>query len=164
MNCMNKALILDRDGVINYDHGYVYSQSNFQFISGIFELCHYFISLGYYIIIATNQGGIGKKLYSHEDFIKLNNYMINRFNDEGVEIKKVYYCPHSAQDNCYCRKPNPGMILNAVTDFDLDIENSILIGDKISDIQAGKLAGIKHCFLFKEENHFNLLNDLKKKF
>ena len=146
---MKKALFLDRDGIINVDHGYVYKIDDFEFVDGIFELCLTAIEKSYDIFVITNQAGIARGLYTVSDFEKLTAWMQEIFNKKGIEIKKVYFCPHhpSKGDNeytkiCECRKPEPGLIIKAQQEFDIDLENSILIGDKESDILAAQSAGI----------------------
>lgn len=148
---MNKALFLDRDGVINVEKNYVYRIEDFEFIDGIFELCHKYINDGFLIFVITNQAGIAKGFYSVDDFLKLTDWMIAQFRGKGVALKKVYYCPHHPDNNvpCECRKPNPGMILQAANEFDLDLSQCVLIGDKESDLQAGRNAGIKESNLLR---------------
>ncbi len=147
INLKKKIIFLDRDGVINRDHGYVYEISKFNFIDGVFEACKYFITLGYEIIIITNQSGIGRGYYSLNDFEKLTMYMFQIFEENGVKILKVYFCPHSPEENCSCRKPNTGMIQQSLNDFDIDLTNSWLIGDKTSDIETAMNANIPNRIL-----------------
>ena len=142
-----KVIFLDRDGVINQDYGYVYEIEKFNFIDGVFKACQYFEKLGYEIIIITNQSGIGRKYFTENDFLKLTNWMIDKFNENNIKILKVYHCPHSPDENCDCRKPLPGMINQAISDFDIDLDKSWLIGDKISDIQTALNAKIKNNIL-----------------
>lgn len=150
----NKALFLDRDGVINYDFGYVCSQKNFKFIDGIFELTKCAISKGYHIIVITNQGGIGKGLYSENDFTTLTKWMCSVFQDNGVEISKVYYCInhpagiHKYRKFDYRRKPNPGMLIEARDEFHLNLTRCLFVGDQLTDMQAGRAAGIAYNFLY----------------
>ncbi len=141
---MNKALFLDRDGVVNVDKGHVYLREQFEFMPGIFDLCRRYASEGYLIIIVTNQAGIAKGIYSEEDFCDLTSWMVEQFSSEGVTITKVYHCPHHPENTgiCECRKPAPGMILQATKEFDLDISQCVLIGDKETDLEAGRRAGI----------------------
>lgn len=136
-----KALFLDRDGVINVDKNYVYKAQDFEFCAGIFALCTLFLSKGYKIFIITNQSGIARGFYSEKDFEKLSEFMCAEFEKKGVHITKIYHCPHL--EGCECRKPKPGMILQAQSDFDIDLANSIFIGDNLSDMLAGKNAGVK---------------------
>jgi D-glycero-D-manno-heptose 1,7-bisphosphate phosphatase len=144
-----KALFLDRDGVINIDTGYVHHIDNFIFIDGIFDIARMAISKGYLIFVVTNQAGIGRGYYSEGDFKILTSWMLNKFNSEGVEINKVYFSPYHPihgigkyKKNHSSRKPNPGMFLKAESEYDLNLNDSILIGDKITDIQAGVSAGV----------------------
>ena len=147
---MNKALFLDRDGVINIEINYLYKIQDFKFIDGIFNLCKYYQSRGYIIVVVTNQSGIARKYYSEKDFSILTLWMIEEFKKNSIEIKKVYFCPHHPDitSTCSCRKPNPGMLLEAKKEFDIDLNNSIIIGDKESDIEAGINAGLKESYLF----------------
>ena len=119
-----KALFLDRDGVINYDPGYVYRIEDFEFMPGIFEALAGFMMLGYEIFIVTNQSGIGRGYYSEDDFAKLSKHMIDEFKSYGIEIKKIYHCPHTPSDDCNCRKPKPGMILQALDEFNISLKDS----------------------------------------
>jgi D-glycero-D-manno-heptose 1,7-bisphosphate phosphatase len=141
---MNKALFIDRDGVINVDKGHVFLIEDFEFSEGIFDLCRKYFNTGYLIIVVTNQAGIAKGLYSEEDFINLTDWMISQFKNNGITITKVYYCPHHPEisGSCECRKPEPGMLLQAVREFDLKISECIMVGDKESDLEAGRRAGI----------------------
>lgn len=141
---MNKAVFLDRDGVINVDKGYVHKVEDFEFVDGIFELCEFFQRNGYLIIVITNQAGIARGYYTEEDFLKLTDWMLKEFKIRGIDIAKVYYCPHHPDFTgpCFCRKPQPGLILKAKDEFDIDLSNSFLIGDKESDIMAGLNAGV----------------------
>ena len=150
------AVFLDRDGVINFDPGYVYKIEEFQFIPGVFRACREFIRLGYQIIIITNQSGIARGLYSVDDFKRLTKWMLNQFKEHGVEITDIYYCPHHEVHgkgqyklDCHCRKPKPGMIKQAETEHQINLQLSVLIGDTHSDIKAGQAAGIAKNYLVK---------------
>jgi D-glycero-D-manno-heptose 1,7-bisphosphate phosphatase len=147
---MNRALFLDRDGVVNADRGYVYLKEHFEFTEGIFDLCREYADGGYILIIITNQAGIAKGLYTEADFNRLTKWMTEEFSKEGITITKVYHCPHHPDIDgfCGCRKPEPGMILQAVKEFDLDIKECILIGDKETDLEAGRRAGIPETNLY----------------
>ncbi len=143
---MNKALFLDRDGVINKNFGHVHRIENFKFRKGIFELVKFFQEKKYLIIVVTNQAGLGKGLYSLSQFTNLNDWMINEFRKKGLIITKTYYCPHKPEDQCYCRKPKPGLLLQAARENNIFLGDSFLIGDKDSDILAGKFASVKHVY------------------
>jgi len=143
---MNKALFLDRDGVINKNFGHVHRIENFKFRKGIFDLVKLFHRKNYFIFVITNQAGIGKGLYSLTQFTNLNDWMINEFRKKGLIITKTYYCPHKPDDACNCRKPKPGLIIKAASENNICLDNSFLIGDKESDLIAGKSAKVKHIY------------------
>jgi len=156
MNTKRRALFLDRDGVINIDHAYVFKQEEFEFIDGIFDFCRAAKNLGYLIIVITNQAGIGRGYYTERDFLVLTDWMIKVFLEKDVIIDKVYFCPyhekHGVGDykrESDLRKPGPGMVLKAAKDYDIDLASSVLIGDKETDIQAGLAAGVGHNILYR---------------
>lgn len=145
----DKALFLDRDGVINVDRHYVYRIEDFEFVDGIFELCATARARGFRLVVVTNQAGIGRGYYSEDDFGRLTAWMLDQFTARGILIDRVYFCPFhpTAGIGAYRResndrKPAPGMILKAKAALNLDLSRSILIGDKPSDIEAGRAAGI----------------------
>ncbi|SEL62981.1 D-alpha,beta-D-heptose 1,7-bisphosphate phosphatase [Colwellia chukchiensis] len=147
---MSKALFLDRDGIINIDHGYVHKKEDFDFVDGIFELCLLAINKGYQIFVITNQAGIARGYYDQAAFERLTQWMISVFAEQNIMITKVYYCPHHPSKGvnefvmkCECRKPAPGMLLKAEKEFSINLEHSVFIGDKISDMQAAKNAGVE---------------------
>lgn len=148
---MRAALFLDRDGVINVDRHYVWRIEDFEFVPGIFELCGVAIQAGLLPIVITNQAGIGRGYYSEADFRRLDDWMHERFRERGVAIARTYHCPFHPTEGIgeyrresFDRKPNPGMILRAKADFDLDLGSSVLLGDKESDIRAGRAAGVRY--------------------
>lgn len=148
MELMKKKIIyLDRDGVINKDPGYIYKTEDFRFIDGVFEACHWFLKSGFEIIVITNQSGIGRGYYSLQDYEALTSHMLDQFNQKGINILKVYFCPHAPDDNCSCRKPETGMIEQSLADFEIDLEKSWLIGDKISDMECAQNANIPNRIL-----------------
>ena len=151
---MVKALFLDRDGVINIEKDYLYKVEDFEFIDGIFKVCKHFQNLGYKIFVVTNQSGIARGYYSENDFKELTIWMINEFKKLGIDISKVYHCPHHPDitGSCTCRKPNPGMLLDAAHEFDIDLGGSVIIGDKERDIEAGLNAGLSETYLFDLNN------------
>jgi D-glycero-D-manno-heptose 1,7-bisphosphate phosphatase len=149
-----KALFLDRDGVINIEKEYLYKKEDFEFIDGIFELCHYYQNKGYSIFVVTNQSGIARGYYTIKDFENLTHWMVGEFAKQDIEIKKVYYCPHHPDitGTCDCRKPKPGMILQASKEYGIDLKNSIMVGDKQRDIEAANNAGLQTTFLFDQHD------------
>ena len=150
-----KTIFLDRDGVINKEINYLYKIDDFEFIDGIFSACKYFKILGYKIIIITNQSGISRGYYNELDYELLTKWMLSEFNDNGVKILDVFHCPHDPKDECNCRKPKPGMFLNAVNKYNIDMENSWMIGDKEVDISAANSAGISNTILVRSGHMIN---------
>lgn len=141
---VKKALFLDRDGTINVDKGYVFKPADFEFQPGIFELVKTYTENDFLVFVVTNQSGIARGLYTEEDFGKLTDWMVKKFADEHIQIEKVYHCPHLPEISgpCNCRKPNPGMIVEAIKAYGIDREASVFIGDSERDLLAGKNAGI----------------------
>ena len=156
MSKANPAVFLDRDGVINKDNGYVSQIDDFEFIEGVIEACLALKEKGYLIVVITNQSGIARGLFSEEQFHTLTEWMDWSMADRGVELDGIYYCPHHSEEgqgefkiDCDCRKPKAGMLLNAIEDLNIDVETSILVGDKVSDLQAGIAAGVKSNYLVR---------------
>jgi D-glycero-D-manno-heptose 1,7-bisphosphate phosphatase len=150
----HRALFLDRDGVVNRDGGYVHRIAEFEFIPPIFELCRLAAALGYTLVIVTNQSGIARGLYGEAEYQDLTAWMLGRFRDEGIAIAAVYHCPYHPTEGVGAfrrehpwRKPQPGMLLEAAREHDLDLARSILIGDQPSDIAAARAAGIGRAIL-----------------
>jgi D-glycero-D-manno-heptose 1,7-bisphosphate phosphatase len=146
---MSRALFLDRDGVINIEKNYVYRIEDFEFTDGIFELCARARRLGFKPIVITNQAGIARGYYTVADYERLTQWMLEQFAVRGSPIEKVYFCPFHPtagigeyRKESIDRKPNPGMILRAKADFGLELAGSVLVGDKDSDIEAGRAAGV----------------------
>jgi len=129
-----KALFLDRDGIVNIDHGYVSKIEDFQFTEGIFDLLHLFSKYDYQIFIVTNQSGIGRGYYTQDNFNILTTWMLSEFQKQNINIVSVHHCPHAPEEKCHCRKPQTGMIDEILTLHSIDLTHSWLIGDKQSDI------------------------------
>ena len=151
----NKALFLDRDGVINVDKGYVYMSEDIIFIEGIFDLCKFASRKDYKIIIITNQAGIGRGFYTEKQFKNLTKWLEEVFSKKDINVEHTYYCPYHEKfgkgkylKESFDRKPNPGMILKAREERFIDLSRSILIGDKISDVEAGFRAGVGKNILY----------------
>ncbi|NOU01601.1 MAG: HAD family hydrolase [Gallionella sp.] len=159
-------MFLDRDGVINIDHAYVCTQEEFQFIDGIFDLCRRAKELDYLIFVITNQAGIGRGYYTEFEFLNLTDWMCGVFKSEGASIDKVYFCPFHPEhgvgrykiDSPF-RKPGPGMILQAVAEFHVDLKHSVLVGDKESDIGAGLAAGVGCNLLYRPVVNASVFSD-----
>jgi len=150
-----KVVFLDRDGVINEEVGYLHKIEDFKFINGVNSSCNYFLSLGFQIIVVTNQSGIARGKYKEEDFHKLNKWMLHNFLQNNVRILDVFFCPHAPEDNCLCRKPKPGLFINAKEKYDIDMKNSWMIGDKEADIEAANNAGINKTILVRSGHEIN---------
>src|SRR5574344_1390913 len=118
---MVKALFLDRDGVINVDYGYVYQPEHFEFVKGIFDFCKVAQQKGYLIIVITNQSGIARGYFTQKDFEKVNAYMIQKFQEKGITITDVFYCPDLSGIN---RKPNCGLFLQAQKKYQIEMAAS----------------------------------------
>ena len=144
-----KTIFLDRDGVINKDINYLHKIDDFEFIDGIFDACQYFQSLGYKIIIITNQSGIYRGYYSELDYQNLTQWMLAKFKKENINILDIFHCPHGPDSTCDCRKPKPGMFLKAKAKHNTNMEKSWMIGDKERDIIAANRAGIHNTILLK---------------
>jgi histidinol-phosphate phosphatase family protein len=151
------TLFLDRDGVINVklDGQYVKNTDEFEFMIGAETAISKLSKIFNRILIVTNQQGIAKGIMSDKDLGVLHDYMLFELKKNGGVIDKIYYCPHLAAENCSCRKPNPGMIQQAIIDFpEIKVEDSYLIGDSDTDILAGNKTGL---ITVKVDNEYTLL-------
>jgi D-glycero-D-manno-heptose 1,7-bisphosphate phosphatase len=152
---LRPALILDRDGVVNEDVGYLYRIEECRFVDGIFALARAFSGRGFALVIATNQAGIGRGYYGEPEFERLMAWMKGEFARHGAPLDAVYHCPYHPTEavgpyrrDSEFRKPRPGMLLRAATELGLDLERSWCIGDKMTDIEAGRAAGLRNLVLF----------------
>lgn len=150
-----KALFLDRDGVINEERNYVYRRQDFILIDGVIDAVRLAKDYGYAIAVVSNQAGIARGYYGVEDVRALHEHMLQLFLEAGASIDAIYFCPHHPDGivrdyavKCYCRKPYPGMISRAAAELEINLWESVLVGDKLSDIQAGVSAGVgKNCLV-----------------
>lgn len=140
-----KVVFLDRDGVLNTERKeYTYSLDHFSIVAGIGEALAALRDRGFIFVVATNQSGIAKGIYKHEDMNTINNTIAKNLKEYGVEIKEWYYCPHhNTISTCTCRKPDSGMLERGIARFNADKSKSWFIGDKERDIEAGKKAGLR---------------------
>ena len=152
-----KLLFLDRDGVINVNHGYVHTAEQTDWVPGVFELCAGARDAGYAIVVVTNQAGIARGYYTESQFIDYSRWVHRQFAERGVPLLATYYCPHHPQATlpeyrreCDCRKPQPGMILAALDDLGVQPSVCLLVGDMLSDRQAAEAAGIGKIWLIDE--------------
>ena len=147
---MKPAIFLDRDGTINIDYNYVHTIDKFHFIDGVIDAMQKLKKMGFLLVITTNQSGIARNKFTEEQFNVLTEWMDWSLQDRGVDLDGIYYCPHDPLvDTCECRKPNPGMIQTAAKELNIDIANSYMVGDRISDLLSGKRAGVKKTVLVK---------------
>ena len=167
-----KALFLDRDGVINLDYDHVFKKEDIKFLKGIFDLVREAKKKGYIVIIVTNQAGIAKKIFSEEEFINLMNWMVEQFQKRNAIIDDYFYCPYHPEfqeikykNYKYDRKPYPGMLLKAKYKYNIDMKKSIFIGDKLTDMIAGRKANIGKLIYFNKtkareyltiDNHYEI--------
>jgi D-glycero-D-manno-heptose 1,7-bisphosphate phosphatase len=158
-----KTIFLDRDGVINKEVNYLHKIEDFEFVEGVFKACQYFQTLGYKIIIITNQSGIARGYYDENEFYKLTKWMLGQFKNNNIDILDIFHCPHGPDSSCDCRKPMPGMFLSAKNKYNIDMSNSWVIGDKITDIIAANNSGIFNTILVRSGHKINE-SSLKAKF
>ena len=150
---LHPALFLDRDGVICVDKRHVYKIEDCEFIDGIFDICRRAKAQGQLLVVITNQAGIAKGLYTMEDYFRFRDYVHAEFEKQDCPIDAEYFCPFHVDGmapfrrRSFFRKPNPGMILAAARDLNIDLSRSSLIGDKESDLEAARRAGVSSCTL-----------------
>ena len=138
---MNKAIFLDRDGTINVDVHCLHEIENLQFIDGVPKALSRLKQSGYKLIVISNQSGIARGYYGIDEVERLHKYMNDRLLSMGARIDAFYYCPHDEKANCECRKPKPGLIKKAAAEWDIDLEQSYMVGDKETDVIAAQNAG-----------------------
>jgi D-glycero-D-manno-heptose 1,7-bisphosphate phosphatase len=149
-----RALFLDRDGVVNEEVGYLHRNDEVRFVDGIFSLCRTAVGLGYRLIVVTNQAGIARGYYTEADFEKLMEFMREELRAEGVELDAVYYCPFHPEHGVGKykrehddRKPGTGMLRRGAREFGVELSDSVLVGDRCSDVGAANAAGLRQAFL-----------------
>ena len=157
---MNKAIILDRDGTLVYDLGYVHKVEDFGLLPGVTEGLKR-LSEEFVFIIITNQSGIGRGIHTEAEMHKFNKKLISELRKKNIKIKKIYYCPHRPEEVCECRKPSTKHIKQAAEDFNFYLKSSWVIGDHPHDIEMGTKAGCRAVYLLTGhgKKHFD---DLKK--
>jgi D-glycero-D-manno-heptose 1,7-bisphosphate phosphatase len=148
------AAFLDRDGVLNVDHGYVCKSRDFEWIAGAREAIRYLNDAGYLVVVVTNQSGIARGYYTEAEFRALHRWIDEHLRESGARVDAVYFCPHLPdavlpvyRKECECRKPRPGLLLQAVRELDIDPASSFLIGDEARDCAAAAAAAVaSHLF------------------
>jgi len=138
---MTEAIFIDRDGVIVEDPSYVHKIEDFKLVPNAIQGLK--LLKDFKLFIITNQSGIGRGIYEIKDFFKFNKHLINALKDYNIKIEKTYFCPHKPEDNCECRKPKTRFLKEAEKEFGVDLKKSLVIGDRKSDIEMGKIAGCK---------------------
>lgn len=154
-----KALLLDRDGVVNVDRGYVGDIGGFTFVDGIFALARHAVDRGFRIAIITNQSGIARGYFTEAEFLELSGWMREMFMARGVPLAGIFHCPYHrdgvvaryARDS-FWRKPNPGMILEAARRLDLSLSRSVFLGDQPTDMEAARTAGVEQRVLLSSKS------------
>lgn len=151
-----RAAFVDRDGVLNEERAFVHRIEDFAFVPGAIEALRALQAAGYLLVVITNQSGIARGLYSEAQYLELTEQIRERLRAAGVTLDAVEYCPHLADApveryrlDCDCRKPKPGMLRKAIQALDIDPTASFIVGDRLSDLEAGRAAGIGRCFLVR---------------
>lgn len=151
-----RALFLDRDGVVNVEVGYLHRIEDVRFVPGIVSLCQTASRLGYRLIVVTNQAGIARGFYTEDDFLTLMEWMRAELRKQGVEFDAVYHCPYHPEHGIgqyrrehEDRKPNPGMLQRGAREFGIDLTQSVMVGDRCSDIAAANTAALRQAFLIQ---------------
>jgi D-glycero-D-manno-heptose 1,7-bisphosphate phosphatase len=146
---MNKGAFFDRDGTINVEVNYLYKIEDFQFIKGVPQLIKHYNDEGYKVIIVTNQAGIARGYYTEYDMHQLHEHINNELAKIEAHIDAFYFCPHHPDITgpCECRKPKTGMLRKAIDDFNINVSQSVLLGDKSWDIECGEKCGIKSYYI-----------------
>ena len=158
---MNKAIFLDRDGVINKELGdYVYNLNEFELLSHAFKVIKWANEQGYLVVVVTNQSGIDKKLYTHEQLNEIHKYMLHQMQAHNCKIDAVYYCAHHPTvQACICRKPDSVLVEKAIYAYNIDATKSIFVGDRERDILAGAKAGVKGLLISSNEDYVSQMID-----
>ena len=154
------SIFLDRDGVINKDSGYVYQIKDFILYEDAINLINFYGSQNIPIFVVTNQSGIGRGYYSLEEFYNLNKYFLNKFDEKVRKNIFINFCPHDPKLKCSCRKPNTYMIRRFIKRFSINLSNSIMVGDKLTDLKAAWRSKIKKIYYINRDNDFSELSKL----
>ena len=154
MNGKRPAVFLDRDGVLNVDHGYVFRPEDFEWMAGAVDAVRRINRAGFLAVVVTNQSGIARQYYKESEFLALTRWMEKELAAQGAKLDAIYHCPHHIEGtdpkfaiDCECRKPKPGMLRRAIMDLNIDVARSFLVGDKPQDMEAARAANLKaHLF------------------
>ena len=161
-----RAIILDRDGVVNRDRGYVHRIEDFELLPAVVPALRRLSAGGYALAVVTNQSGLARGLFTLADYERLSRHMVAELARDGVAIEGVEYCPHlpnaavaAFRTVCGCRKPAPGMILTVAERLRLDLSRSVLVGDKLTDVLAGRAAAVGRCVLVRSGQPLSLADE-----
>jgi D-glycero-D-manno-heptose 1,7-bisphosphate phosphatase len=149
---MNKAIFLDRDGTINVDFGYVCNPEKLVFVEGVENSLKRLLDAGYMLIVITNQSGVGRGYFTEQEAKDFNTFLSNKLEDSGICITDFFMCVHSPNNDCDCRKPSPKLILEAIKKYNIDATLSFMLGDKESDVQSGRNAGLRSMLITEKED------------
>ena len=164
MDLLKKVVFLDRDGTINRDSpGYIKGREEFEFLPGSLEAIQALTVNGFTIIVITNQSAIPRQLISRAELEHIHGMLLQTVRSNGGEIKDIFYCPHMPEDACDCRKPEPGMLLNARRKYSIDLADAVMVGDSYRDIGCGINAGCGKTVLVKTGIHANTAERLAEK-
>lgn len=156
------VVFLDRDGVINKEVNYLHKVEDFKYTYKCVEALSNILAADYKIIIITNQAGIAKGMFKKNDYDELTKFYVQDLSRQGIDILDVFFCPHHIDGivpeytmNCMCRKPKPGMLINAIAKHSVNVQSSFLVGDKLSDVEAGSAANIASLVLVRSGHQFH---------
>jgi len=159
---MNKAIFLDRDGVINVERGYTHRLEDFVILPDLIEVLQLFQQKGYLLIIVSNQSGIAKKLYTQKDVEVLHAYLLGELTKNNIRLSEVYYCVHHPDvSKCICRKPDSLFVEKGLARFNIDPKKSYFIGDKERDTEAAEKAGVKGILIEANISLKTILNQIE---
>lgn len=165
---MNKAIFLDRDGTLNLEKHYLYKIEDFEWLPGVIEALRLLQDAGYLLIVVTNQSGIGRGYYTEEEYLELERWMRQALQKQGIRLTAVYHCPHlpdaqveEYRKDCMCRKPKLGLFRQAMADWDIDVDGSYAIGDKIRDCALCAKTGCQG-FLIAENECPEIIQQVKE--
>ena len=158
---MFKAVFLDRDGVINEERkDYVKNLDEFIILKGVSKAIKLLKEKNFLVIIVTNQSAVNRKLLTENQLNEIHNYLQVNLRKDHTTCDAIYYCPHKPEENCKCRKPKPGLLLRAAEEHSIDMKNSFLIGDSMTDIEAADTAGCKGILLKENESLLEIVENL----
>ena len=158
---MFKAIFLDRDGVINEERkDYVKNLDEFIILKGVSKAIKLLKEKNFLVIIITNQSAINRKLLTNNGLDEIHNHLQDVLKNDDTSYDAIYYCPHKPEENCKCRKPKPGLLLRAAEEHSIDMKNSFLIGDSMTDIEAADMAGCKGILLKENESLLEIVENL----